>query len=363
MGGRCTTGETFTRAVRRQSPPVLPVAFCISTQYICARYGVRVKDYLYDAETKLRVQCTFQDDYPEALLVPGIYPDFGCGVVEPSAFGCRLVGRENNPLCPEPVCPQPFGPQPGNGGLEAVDRLKMPDPEKDGLLPQVLEQYRYYRDNLDMKYRDEYGYLDGFAFCMGPVETAALVAGYENFLIGMHDCPERIHRLLNMTTDFTLMWLRTQEKINGGLKRIYLFDHTPARVGPDHFEEFVFSPLRTVCSAYPDALKIFHICERNILHVLGRLGDIGIDVLYFAADLEEVKGALGDRVSLMGNISNVLLMNGNPEQVADACGRCIEAGADREGGFVLAPSGAFFPGTPEENIRRLIEAPNDNSKK
>ncbi|MGQ9616496.1 MAG: uroporphyrinogen decarboxylase family protein, partial [Spirochaetota bacterium] len=305
--------EQFLRAVRRQHPESIPVAFCISTQYICRRFGVAVQDYLYDPAIKLRVQCAFQDAYPQAMLMPGIYPDFGCGVVEPSAFGCRLVQREDNPLAPEPICPQALRAQPGYRGIEEALKLDMPDFQKDGLIPPMLEQYRYFWKHLDRKYINRYGYLEGFGFSMGPVETAALVVGYENFLVGLVDFPEAVHRLLRRTTEFVVSWLRAQEKINGPLQRIYLFDHTPARVGPAHFEEFVFPYIAAVCSEFSSAIKIYHICERNIAHVLPRLPDLGIDVLYFAADIAGVKKAAGDKVCLMGNLKPIeLFLNGTP---------------------------------------------------
>jgi uroporphyrinogen decarboxylase len=347
----------FLRAVRREGPGKVPVAACISSQYICKRSGVNVSDYLYDPRLKLEVQCSFQDEHPELLLVPGIYPDFGCGVVEPSAFGCRLVQREDNPLSPEPVCPQALRAEPGARGIEELLARKSPDPERAGLLPRVLDQYRYFWRHLDRRYIERYGYLDGFAFAMGPVETAALVVGYENFLLGLHDFPRQIHRLLERMTEFSIAWLKTQEALNGRLKRIYLFDHMPARMGPEHFEQFAFPYLSRVCAQFSYALKIFHICEKRIAHVLGRIAELGIDVLFFSADIAEVKKAAGGRVCLMGNLSPIeLILRGSPPQIAEEARRCIAMAAEREGGYILAPGGAFIPGTPAENIRALVEA-------
>jgi hypothetical protein len=59
-------------------------------------------------------------------------------------------------------------------------------------MPRVLEHYRYFWKHLDRRYIDRYSYLEGFAFAMGPVETAALVVGYENFLMGLIDQPEAV---------------------------------------------------------------------------------------------------------------------------------------------------------------------------
>jgi uroporphyrinogen decarboxylase len=87
------------------------------------------------------------------------------------------------------------------------------------------------------------------------------------------------------------------------------------------------------------------------------LGDLGIDVLYCAAELSEVKKAVGKKVGLMGNINAIdLIRRGTPEQIIKECKRCIDIAADEDGGYILAPSGAFIPGTPPENIQALIDA-------
>jgi uroporphyrinogen decarboxylase len=352
-----TVQDRFLAAIRRTGPAQVPVVSCISSQYICRKAGIGVKQYLEDPAVKLAAQRAFQDEYPEMMLVPGIYPDFGCGVVEPSAFGCRLVQREDNPLSPEPVCPQALRAEPGSRSVRDALDLPLPDPRRDGLLPRVLEQYRYFWDNLDKAYIERYGYLDGFAFAMGPVETAALVIGYENFLVGLIDFPDAIHELLKRVTDFALSWLKVQESVNGTLKRIYLFDHTPARVGAEHFEQFIFPYLSRVCGEFPNAVKIFHICDRRISHVVSRFPDMGIDVLYFAADISEVKAAVGRRICLMGNLNPIeLLLRGTPQGIIEEARRCISIAADNDGGFLLAPSGALIPGTPAQNIRAIVQA-------
>jgi uroporphyrinogen-III decarboxylase len=183
------------------------------------------------------------------------------------------------------------------------------------------------------------------------------VIGYENFLLGLVDFPAEIHELLKRVTDFSLHWLRLQESVNGSLKRVYLFDHTPARVGAAHFEEFIFPYLSRVLHEYPRAIRIYHICDRSIGHVAGRFPDMGVDVLYFAADIAEVKAAVGRRLCLMGNLPIIdVMLRGTPESIAVEAKRCRAVAEDDDGGFVLAPSGALSPGTPIENIRALAQS-------
>jgi uroporphyrinogen-III decarboxylase len=103
--------------------------------------------------------------------------------------------------------------------------------------------------------------------------------------------------------------------------------------------------------------RFFTSARGAIAHVLERLADMGIDVLYFAADIAEVMKAIGSRVCLMGNLSPIeLILRGHPIQIAEEARRCIAIARGRNGGYILAPSGAFIPGTPVENIRALFQA-------
>ena len=118
-----TIKENFIKATSFSNPERLPVACCISTCYICDLFNISLKDYFLNSELKLKIQCAFQDKYPNILLLPGIYPDFGCGTVITSGFGCNIVQKDKwHPLCPKPCL----------NDIQDVDRLKIPNTDKDG---------------------------------------------------------------------------------------------------------------------------------------------------------------------------------------------------------------------------------------
>lgn len=89
--------------------------------------------------------------------------------------------------------------------------------------------------HLDSKYAEEYGYLKGVAVSFGPVELAAVLMGHENFFLNLMLKPQSIHRLLEITTDSVIRWLRAHEDINGTLRRIAIADHIPGQIGLQHF--------------------------------------------------------------------------------------------------------------------------------
>ena len=58
------------------------------------KVGITARDYYQGLELKLDTQIKLQDEFPDFLLLPGIWPDFGV-VAEPSAFGCEVIWEEN----------------------------------------------------------------------------------------------------------------------------------------------------------------------------------------------------------------------------------------------------------------------------
>ena len=75
------------------------------------------------------------------MMLPGVYAYFG-PIVEASAFGSKIVWPENGP---------PWAP-PFMKDITEIDHLKIPNPKTDGLMPKVLEEYRYFWKHLDPYY-------------------------------------------------------------------------------------------------------------------------------------------------------------------------------------------------------------------
>jgi len=336
--------SSFLQAVNHKEPDPVPVAIWVTSPFVCSLFNVKVKDYHLDPQLMLETQLALQREYPGMMLLPGAYPEFGT-VVEASSFGCEVVWFENDAPYVKPAIKN----------LRDVVYLKPPNPQKDGLMPRVLEGYRYLWNSLDKRYIDNYGYLDGVAFSMGPIETAALIVAFDNFLISLYDYPDLIHQLLDVVTDSIILWIKAQEEVNGKIKRLFVADHMPHSLSSSHFEEFFFPYLLRIFKEFPDAIKLYHN-EGNVLHVLDRIGNLGADIFHFGVDISEAKRIIGDRVCLMGNLDPVnLLLRGTPQQVLRECKRCISI-ASPSGGYLLSSAGGLAPGTPRENLKAIIDS-------
>lgn len=319
------------------------IAIWNTAPFLNAFYGIDLKEYYYQAKTKLEVQLRFQNRFPEFYCFPGIWADYGA-IIEPSAFGCRIEWPEGGMPMAQPVI------------RTEVDlrSLKKIEPKKDGLMPRALDQYRYFWDHLDVKYIEEYGYLDGLATSFGPVELAAVLMGHEHFFTKLIEDPLGVHELLKVTTDSVIRWLEAQERINGSLKRIILADHIPGQVSRSHFEEFWIPYTNTATLSFPDAMVFYH--NEFPIPYVDALAEFRFHVFHFGGELGIVKKAIGEKVTLAGNLHPVsLMLSASAEEVYKAALQCLEIGASG-GRFLLSTAGGLAPGTPLRNLLAMEEA-------
>lgn len=170
--------------------------------------------------------------------VPYFMPWFGTGVLA-SAFGCPVkeaTGRGDDPG----VC----GPAVASVGELA--KLKAPDPERDGLMPRVLQFIEYAREHSDLPV--------GLTDMNSPLSTAAQICGYDKLFTWMYDEPRAVHELLDLVTTSFIEWTRLQKARAGdaldssnGLQGVWspkgvgvwVSDDDLVSIGPDLYEEFV----------------------------------------------------------------------------------------------------------------------------
>jgi uroporphyrinogen decarboxylase len=339
-----TVGQRFEDIVGGRSLDDVLVAIWNTAPFLNARTGVPLRDYYFDSETKLRVQCGFQEAFPDFFCFPGIWADYGA-LVEPSAFGCPIQWPDQHGV---PMA------QPVLRSNADISSLRPIDPQTAGMMPEALEEYRYFHSHMDPGYADRYGYLDGIAMSFGPVELAAVLMGHESFFLNLISERESVHELLKKTTESVLRWLRAQEEVNGTLKRIGIADHIPGQVGADHFEEFWLPYTRQIADAFPAAVILYH--NEFPVPYLNALGRFRFQVFHFGGELAAVKQSLGNDITLMGNLHPVHLMLNSPrKEVFEEALAVLREGAPG-GRFLLSTAGGIAPDTPQENLDAMREA-------
>ena len=128
---------------------------------------------------------------------PYLTPYYGTGILA-SGFGCQTVfapGRD------------PAVSGPCLTSISDAARLRLPDPQKDGLLPRVLETAAYMRAHGP--------YPVSLTDSQSPLDELILMCGHERLYLWMYDQPELVHHLMELVTEAFIQWVKAQKAVTG----------------------------------------------------------------------------------------------------------------------------------------------------
>ena len=248
--------------------------------------------------------------------------------------------------------------------LGDIDRLRVPNPQKDGRMPVYLEAIR----RLAEMTRGEVAVR---APGTGPFSLAAHLMGPENFLLELAMAnrepggkgEQSLKHLLELTTDALIAFATAC--LEAGADLVQAGDSLASldMISPVAYRKWAWPAERRFFAAINPlaerrgAATLLHICG-NMTAVLESMADTGAHILELdhKVSLKVASERVGSRVCLMGNLDPVeLLWRGTPEAVARAAREAM-ADAGAHGGFILG-SGCEVPvATPRENLHAMVES-------
>jgi uroporphyrinogen decarboxylase len=259
------------------------------------------------------------------------------------AFGCGVT-------CKDEVAPRVIDPVLKD--LRDVDRLRIPDPEKDFPLTQVLEAVRILRRELGDR-----------AFVMGradqaPMALAAAIRGHEQFLIDLGECekPAAIERLLDVCVEATTRYALALQR--AGAHGTSVGEFGSDVISPAMYRWYALPRLKRFFAAmrlagFPASV---HQCG-NTVAVLPDMVASGASILELDThtDLQSAKDATRGRSCVLGMVDPAnVLHRGTPDLVEARSRHALEVLAPG-GGFIIGPGCALMPETPEANVTALMD--------
>jgi len=336
--------ENFLKAVNHEQPDQVPVMVYDTAPWSTTYAGVRADRYYFDSGLRFKTQWFHVQEFPEAWLLPGIWPEFT--VLEPAIFGCPITWYADSGPHVHPIMED----------IHDVLHMKLPDPLQSPVMQTVLAQYEYMRERVDARLVEGEWYLKGCPIAIAPFELAAQLRGYGPIMIDTVDYPQLVHQLLELCTETTIRSLKIQDEMCGGLRVAMLADHNTANLSARHCAEFLFPYLTRVIEAFPDTIMVYHN-EAAANHVLDQIGACGAEIFHCGViRLAEAKARIGDKICLMGNVHTWnVMVQGSVEDVRRACQETLDIAAPG-GGFILTTGGGHDPSTPKANIRAMVES-------
>jgi len=266
--------------------------------------------------------------------------------IEGEAVGSRVNYPEDN----IPAVVEPFLSEP------RIDRLKMPDPRRDGRMPVLLESTR-----IAAKEVGEKAFI--VSTVMGPLNCAGQIRGVENLMLDFYDRPGFVEELLDFAVELESAYGRAQ--IEAGAHGILIGEAlaSPSMISPAFFQKFIRDRERRLIQALlASGAKntILHICGdiRRILADCAMTGTNLIDVDWMV-DIGKViqneeMGKAG--ITARGNLNPAgVLLSKNPEDVIRESRKLIEANKTK-GRFILSAGCNMSPASVPENLRAMVKA-------
>jgi hypothetical protein len=225
-----------------------------------------IKDQLFDAEKQLAVcmrgvQLSLErvpGDY-----IPNAFINVGCNAI-PSAFGAELSYGDHpdqTPAVKEPILHSP----------DDVYTLRMPDPRRDGLLPEFLRRSALFLEATEGRV---------FLSCLdmnGPTGIASDLLGSSLYFAMMYDAPEALSYLLGFLADVIIAVTDAVIETVGGIDRLsstdffwdwcpegkkgHVSDDLSATVSPEFFRAFSRPANSRIFARYGAGL--LHNCGPN----------------------------------------------------------------------------------------------------
>jgi uroporphyrinogen decarboxylase len=245
------------------------------------------------------------------------------------------------------------GPALGNPVRTAEDvaRLRVPPPEES--LGFTLEAIRLARGELDRRGLPLIGFSGApFTLAAYAVEGGA-TRTYERVKGLMMGEPQTWHALMGKLSEVVGRYLLAQA--HAGAQALQLFDSWVGQVAPEDYRRLVMPYTRQALEiARQGGVPIIHFSTETggMLELLRDAGGdvIGVD---WRIDLDVAWRRLGDRVAIQGNLDPLALLAPWPELRARA--QVVLDQAAGRPGHIFNLGHGILPGTPVENVRRLVE--------
>jgi uroporphyrinogen decarboxylase len=237
--------------------------------------------------------------------------------------------------------------------IEDVEGLQPVNPSTDGLMPFALKLYKTHRPRIL-----DAGYTIPMVAARGPLCLAAFLRGVSEFMMDTVENPEAVHKLLDLTTQTVIDWLKAQAEAAGDtVEGILVLDDIVGFLSAPAYRRIAQPYLKRITDAFPaDWVKVYHN-DANVRPFLADLPDAGFDVLNwgYKVDVLEAREKTKGRMALMGNVNPLDIgVRGTPEMVRSAASEVL---AKTQGqGLILSVGGGVSPGMPKENIMALVEA-------
>ncbi len=329
-----TPQQRVQAAMAHRQPDRVPV-FLLATMHGAKELGLGIREYFSRAEHVIEGQLRLQAKYRGDCVSASFY-----SALEAEAFGCETMFIEDGPPnCAGPVLRRD----------EDIDRLRPPRViETPGLL-RVLEAIRGLKERLG-------GRLPILGSAIAPFSLPVMQMGFARYIELIYEQPRRLARLMAVNRRFCVAWANAQ--LAAGATAVgYADPVSSTTIVPRDLYLRTGHRVATSTLARIKGPTAYHLASGRGLPIARDIAATGAVAVGVSAldDLAAWKAAVGDRVTLVGNLNGVAMRRWTAADAEGEVKRAIAA-AGRGGGFILADSHGEVPWQVPDEVLLAIRA-------
>ena len=329
--------DLFLRACRGETLPRVPV-------WMMRQAGRYLPEY-----REIRAKHGFLEvcKTPELAVEVSLQPFRRLGVDAVIVFSDILIPAEAMGLALELGDAGPNLPNPVRCKAD-VERLRAFDPEMEtGFLPEAIRRI----------VKSVGAEVPVLGFAGAPWTLACYMVegkareGFATVKEFLYREPKTFRELLHRIAQATIPYLKGQ--IAAGAAAVQLFDTWCGELNLQDYQESALPAVQEVISEISGSVPVIYYTKAS-QHLLAAAARSGADVLSvdWRVDLGEIRGALGPKIALQGNVDPAVLL-GPAERIRDVTLETISSLAGR--GHILNLGHGILPNTPVPNAGLFVE--------
>jgi hypothetical protein len=181
--------------------------------------------------------------------------------------------------------------------------------------------------------------------------------GTREILMDMRRRPDKLHEALEVATKIFIEYGSAAAGADVPYCWIWMHKATRNFMSDEQFRTFYWPYLRKGMLALIDKGIIPVVyCEANVESRLEHFADVPKGkVIYHVSntDMEKAKSVLGGTAAIMGNVPNIMMLSGTPDDVRAYCKKLIDT-VGKDGGFIMDTEVMLDEAKPE-NLKAMID--------
>jgi uroporphyrinogen decarboxylase len=313
--------------------PVIPQIFGHAAVFSNVPLNSYLRDGRLLAECQIRTMEAYGYDATFAMMDVN---------VEAEAMGAKIVYREKNyPFIREPYL------EPGKD----LSGQELPDPQRDGRMPEMLEALKIMSRDLD-------GKTLVTSALLGPFTLACQLLGTERAIYLLADDRERFMEYIHFCTQLAISYGKAQAKAGSQVPILFDPAASPAVMPPGLFREIEVPALAQVNRALLDAGAMgtwIHVAGPTT-KILPFYKEIGMSVANFDYQVSP-EDACRDLpgICLDGNVKSISFCLSSPREIRVESERLLAAFEERSG-FILSSGCEIPPEAKPDCVHALVDA-------